>query len=77
MKIRLKVKVWARNNCLFYIGKDLFWLDSYKIEINELPVKWKANKLILKILSKEFWVLSDNIKILSWLNSTEKLIEII
>ncbi len=49
---------------------------TLKIRIKAIPERWKANKELIKFLSKELWVKKDNIKIISWAFDQIKIIRI-
>ena len=50
--------------------------NEISISINELPIKGRANKAIIKIISKYFNIEPANIKIIRGLSAKTKLIEI-
>jgi len=55
---------------------DLMWNEIYKIWIREKPIQWEANKSLIEFLSKYFNIAKSWIKILSWMKSRNKRIEI-
>ena len=71
MKISIKIKLKSKIEKIEKI-KDNF----FEIYIKEPPIKEKANKKIIEIISDYFKVSSSKIKIVSGLKSRNKIIEI-
>lgn len=74
MESYIKVKVNPRAQCteIFDILED----GTYKIRINEPPDKGKANKALVKYLSKILSIPKSRIKIISGERSREKILKI-
>ncbi len=72
MIIRVKVKTGAKERRIEKISANF-----YKIFVKSPPVKGKANKEIIEILSNYFDVPKSKIKIVKGLTSKEKEIEIL
>ncbi len=70
--LRIKVAPSMSNTCIKNIMED----DTIKINISAIPEKGKANKELIKFLSKEFNVLKENISIISGVSNKLKLIKI-
>lgn len=53
-------------------------LDDWtlKIRIKAIPEKWKANKELIKFLSKELEVNKNNIEIVAWASDQVKIIKV-
>lgn len=49
--------------------------DTYRIKVSSPPEKGKANKRIIELLSKEFGVKKQDIKIVSGESSNRKIVE--
>ncbi len=76
MKIFVKVIPWSKVEKIEYIWKDPKTnIDIYKIKTSSPPIKWKANEKVIKLISQEFQVSKNKIKIISWKTSTTKIIE--
>jgi len=69
---RVKVVPRAPLNEFFAVLDD----QTLKIRIKAIPEKWKANKELIKFLSKELKVKKDSIKIISWASDQIKIIRI-
>jgi len=70
----IKVKIIPKQpkNEFFAILDD--W--TFKIRINAVPEKWKANKELINFLSSELKAKKDNIVIFAWVSDQVKLIKI-
>jgi len=71
MRIELKVIARAKKEVVEKISKD-----SYRVKVSPPPEKGKANKRVIELLSKEFGVRKQEIKIISGEASSKKVIEI-
>ena len=71
MIISVKVKLKVRQEKIEKISKNVF-----KISINQVTEKQKANKAIIKILADYFNLPISRIKIVSGIKSKEKILEI-
>lgn len=71
MKILVKTKSSSKKEALEKIDEERFL-----IAVREPPVDGKANKAIVRILSKYFNVSSANVCIISGHTSKQKIIEI-
>lgn len=71
MRIELKVITRAKKEVVEKISKD-----SYKVKVSLPPEKGKANKRVVELLSEEFGVRKQDIKIISGETSSKKVIEI-
>lgn len=70
----LKIKVIPNSE-----KTEIIWeMDDWTIKIKSkwVPEKWKVNLEIIKFLSKTLDISKDNIKIISWETSRNKLIKI-
>lgn len=72
MKIFVKVKTKSRVKKIVKVDEA-----HYIISTNALPEKGKANKDIIKILSKYFDIAVSRIKIITGEKSKEKVVKII
>lgn len=70
--IRVKITPNSPKNELFNILED--W--TLKIRIKSIPEKGKANKELIKFLSKELDTLKENIDIVAWASDQLKIIKI-
>ncbi len=71
MKISVKVKIKNKIEKVEKIGGGCFIVFT-----NSAPEKGKANKAVIKLLSKYFKTPAANIKIISGLTSKNKIVEI-
>ena len=71
VKLRVEVKPNSSINKIL-MGKD----GLIKIKVTASPVEGKANKAVLKLLSKELKVAGQDLKIASGTKSKTKLIKI-
>lgn len=71
MKFSVKVKTGARDDEVVKNGNGLL------IKTKELPVEGRANKAIIKLISVHFGVPQSSVRIVSGLNSKNKIIEVI
>ncbi len=71
MIISVKVKAGARKNLVEKISEN-----NYKVWVTQAPEKGKANKAVIKILSKYMDLPQSQITIISGENSASKLIEL-
>lgn len=69
MKVLITVKTNAKDNSIEKIDAR-----NYKVCLKEKPVDWKANLLLVKLLSKHF---NGRARIVSGFNSKKKMVEII
>lgn len=70
--INIKVIPNSQNN-------DFVWLlgeNILKFKIKGVPENWKVNKELQNFISKELTIPKNNIKILSWKTSRNKLLKI-
>lgn len=70
--IFVKVKTKAKNKRITKINDD-----HYMISVNAVPEKGKANKEMIKALSKYFDMASSKIKIISGETSKNKILELL
>lgn len=70
--ISVRVKPKAQRNQIYAILMD----GTYKIRINESPEKGRANKSLLKYLSKIVGIPHTSFKIISGAGSRQKIIEV-
>lgn len=70
-RIKLKVIARAKREELLRLSED-----SYRIKVSSPPEKGKANKRVIKLLSKEFGVKKRDIKIVSGETTNRKIVEI-
>jgi uncharacterized protein (TIGR00251 family) len=75
MSIILKVKIIPKSSRTEIVGQ--LGKDTLKIKIKAVPEKGKANKELIKLLSKKFKVPQKNIIILRGASSPLKHIKII
>ncbi len=73
-KINLRVKINPANNRSQI--KNIMSNNTIKIDIAAPPEKGKANKELIKLLSKKFFVNKNNIRIISGKTNKLKLIQI-
>jgi len=71
LKLKCKIQINAPRNHIVGVRED-----QLKIQINAPPVDGKANIQVLKLLSKEFGVAKQYVKILRGECNRNKLIEI-
>lgn len=71
MKISVKVKPNAKQQQIEEIGPN-----DYLIHLKASPVDGKANKELIKLLSKTFQISQSQISIKLGINSRQKVIEI-
>ncbi len=71
MKLKVKVQPGASTNLLEKLPDG-----SIKVKLTQSPEDGKANKALLKLLSKELNITKSRINIISGLKSKEKLVEI-
>jgi hypothetical protein len=71
MKIELKVIARAKKEIVEKISDN-----SYRVKVSVPPEKGKANKRVIELLSKEFNVRKQGIKIISGETNSRKIIEI-
>lgn len=76
MKININIIPWAKKEEIFDLGNDLFGNKAYKIKINAKPIDGEANKRLIEYLSEYFKLPKRKIKILSWLTSRDKVVDI-
>ncbi|MFO7772473.1 MAG: DUF167 domain-containing protein [Dehalococcoidia bacterium] len=71
MKIQVKVKPNSRTEELNREG------DSFIVKVKEPPRDGKANRAVIKLLAEHFGVPQSQVRILSGLRSSSKVIEIV
>ncbi|OGQ48342.1 MAG: hypothetical protein A3I09_00780 [Deltaproteobacteria bacterium RIFCSPLOWO2_02_FULL_47_10] len=71
MRIELKVITRAKKEIVEKISEN-----SYKVKVTAPPEKGKANKRVVELLSEEFGIKKQDIRILSGDTSNRKIIEI-
>lgn len=76
MIIYVKVYPFAKETKIKSKEKDLFGNDLWKISVNAVPEKGKANAELIKFLSKEFNTAKSNISIKQGLTSGLKIVEV-
>lgn len=52
------------------------WDWNLKIRINSIPENWKANKELISFISKELKIKKNQVTIISWLISQNKVVKI-
>lgn len=52
------------------------WDGTLKVRISAIPEKWKANKELIKFISRELWINKNSIEIKYWETSVNKTIKI-
>ncbi len=71
MKIFVKTKPGAKMNEIKKIDDD-----HYVVSVTEPPIRGRANKLLIKLLSDYFNLSGSQISIISGFHSKEKIIEL-
>ena len=71
MRIELKVIARAKKEIVEKIAEN-----SYRVKVTAPPEKGNANKRVIELLSKEFGVSKQDIRIISGDTSNRKIIEI-
>jgi len=71
MRISLKVTTRAKKEGIEKISEN-----SYRIKVSLPPEKGKANKRVIELLSEEFDIKKQNIRIVSGETSSRKIIDI-
>ena len=71
MKISIKVKIKSKIEKVEKIDSD-----NFVVFTNSAPEKGKANKAVIKLLSKHFKIPTADIKIINGLTSKNKILEI-
>lgn len=74
--LRIKVIPRSPKNEIVEILEDESGEKTYKIRIKAAPEKGKANKELIKFLSKEFCIPKENISIISGKTEQLKLVRI-
>lgn len=74
--LRIKVIPKSSKNEIVEIMQDSEGEETIKIRIKAVPEKGKANKELIKFISKELAIPSENISILSGKNDQLKLIKV-
>ena len=75
MIISVQVKLFKKTNSI-EISEDIFGNKSYIIGVNAIPEDGKANKEVINVVADYFNVSKSNVKILSGLKSTKKIVEV-
>jgi uncharacterized protein (TIGR00251 family) len=70
--LQLKLTPWANKNEFFSILDD----GTLKVRIKAPAEKWKANKELVKFISKDLNVLKSSIEIISGASDQRKIIRI-
>ncbi len=70
--IRIKVIPRQPKTEFVWVMED----NTYKIRLNAIPEKWKANKELICFLAKELEIWKEWIKIISWETDTIKLVRL-
>ncbi len=76
MQLYIKVYPFAQETKIKSKEQDLFGNDLWKISVNAVPEKGKANAELIKFLSKHFKVAKSNISIKQGQTSGLKIVEI-
>jgi uncharacterized protein len=71
MRISLKVITRAKKEGIEKISEN-----SYRMKVSPPPEKGKANKRVIELLSEEFDIKKQDIRIVSGKTSSRKIIEI-
>lgn len=69
--LRVKVSPNSSKNEVFSVLDD----KTVKIRIKAVPEKWKANKELIKFLSKELWIRKNDIEIVAWASDQIKILK--
>ncbi len=72
MKIQVKVKAGAREDCVSFDKEN----NLYTVSAKAQPVEGKANAAIIKLLAKHFKVPKSNIQLKTGQKSKIKIFEI-
>jgi uncharacterized protein (TIGR00251 family) len=70
MKIQVKVKPNSRTEEVSREG------DSFIVKVKEPPKEGKANQAVIKLLAEHFGVTHNQVRILSGLRSSNKVVEV-
>ena len=74
--ITVKLTPGARQNAIIGWEDDLFGERTLKVQVTEIPEKGKANKALIKLLSKEWKIAKSAITIIRGETSRTKILEI-
>lgn len=72
MIIKIKVKTKAREERITKTGEN-----NFAVFVKELPIKGKANEVVIKLLAEYFNISKSRIKIISGKTAKNKLVKII
>ena len=72
MRYYLKVKTKAKQNSVIYLDKE-----NLLVQVTEVPIKGKANKVIIDILADYFHLSKSKIMIVGGGKSKKKIIEVV
>lgn len=70
--MRYYITIKFSSSSFFEISNN----DEIKVSLKSKPERGKANRELIKILSRHFRVSTENITIISGLNSRKKIVEI-
>lgn len=70
--MRYYITIKFSSSSFFEISNN----DEIKVSLKNKPERGKANRELIKILSRHFRVSTENITIISGLNSRKKIVEI-
>ena len=70
--MRYYITIKFSSSSFFEISNN----DEIKVSLKSKPERGKANRELIKILSRHFGVSTENITIISGLNSRKKIVEI-
>jgi len=74
--ITIKLTPGARQNAIIGWEEDLFGERTLKVQVTEIPEKGKANKALIKLLSKEWKIPKGAITIKRGETSRTKILEV-
>ncbi len=74
--ITVRLNPNARQSKILGWEEDLFGERTLKVQVTEIPEKGKANKALIKLLSKQWKIPKSNINIVRGETSRTKILEI-
>lgn len=76
MKIVVYVKPKKKNQLVQFIGKNMYDIDEYDVDLTNLPIDGKCNDELIDVLSKNFKICKSDVKIVSGFKSRCKVIDL-
>lgn len=76
MKIFINVKPGKLKPGVKYLGKNVYSVDEYEVELTTLPIEGQCNEELIVVLSNYFKIAKNKIKIVSGLKSRKKVIQL-